>query len=104
MHRVPVEGTDEMEWVPDEVTKVLHVEPNPWFGRLAERNERIWRQSRYRTPWQIAVGEELSEARISQIIAEGTDFYDRLFTPRSHNEQTAAADRARSIPSRAVTG
>ncbi|WP_328393258.1 hypothetical protein [Nocardia sp. NBC_00416] len=59
---------------------------HPWFGRLAERNERIWRQSRYRTPWQIAVGEELSEARIGQIIAEGTDFYDRPFTPRSNNE------------------
>lgn len=64
MHWVSVEGSDEIEWVPDEVTRVLRPTPSPWFGRLQARNERIWRQSRYRTPWQIAVAEGLSETRI----------------------------------------
>lgn len=78
MHQVRFEGTDDWVWAPDYVVSAWWGEPSPWCGRLAERNERIWQRSRYRTPWQIAVAEGLSEARVRQIIDEGADFYDRL--------------------------
>ncbi len=51
--------------------------PSPWSLRLHDRNERIWRQSHYRTPAQIAASEALSETRIRQIIAEATGFYNQ---------------------------
>lgn len=76
MHWIRFKDTDDWVWAPDCVIAVWWGEPSPWFRRLIERNERILRQSRYRTPWQIAVAEELSEARVRQIIDEGTDFYD----------------------------
>ncbi|EFV90146.1 hypothetical protein IU469_32095 [Nocardia puris] len=76
MHWIRIEGTDEHVWAPDEVIRAWCPPPSPWgLSRHRGRNERIWRQSHYRTPWQLAVSEGLSETRIRQIVNEAADFY-----------------------------